>query len=398
MGRFRDTVLVRLKRIKEGKEKFIPNPHGRMAEVFNIYKRRYILIGSNTGIGKSAFIDDTFLLRPYEWLLKQDFKYHYEVQYYSMERTETDKYVKWLSWKVYESTGIINPSDKFQNCTQEEAEKYEAIAEKYEPWADALLDKVTVKQGPRDVEEISADIEAMAKRLCYHIKSDDQYIYVDGVKRGEFSPDKVKETNKGKIMYKTVFLSEDSRDISPNEEFWSLKLPNTFAFIIIDHIGKTKKGSEMIQKGAIDKLDAILAAARDKYEFIPIVISQFNRAIGDFDRIRISKGDLSPILEDFKDSSNTQESADLVIAPFDPYRYNSYDKEGNYRGYNLTPGMLTPSGNCRFRSLHFLKHSNGTANISFGMKFLGEIMHFRLLPPANSTELNKVYQEIAQGK
>lgn len=398
MGRFRDIVINHLNRIEQGKEMYIPNPHGKMGDIFNIYKGRYILIGSNTGIGKSSFIDDTFLLRPYEWLSKQSFKHHYEVLYYSMERGERDKYVKWLAWKVYSETGVIHSSNKFQNCKQEEAAKYRAISEKYEPWADSLLDKVKLKQGPREVYEIAADIEEAAKRLCYHVKTNDKEIYVDNRKVGEFT-NQMKDINGIQTPYRTLNLADETRELIPNMEFWLLKNPNTFLFIVVDHLGKTKKGTEMIQKGAIDRLDEVLANARDKYQFIPIAISQFNRAIGDFGRIKMSKGDLSPIIEDFKDTSNTQESADLILAPFDPYRYDSYDKDGNYKGYNLTPGMLNPSGSCRFRSIHILKNSYGPSDIVYGMKFLGEVSHFSLLPSYDDPDaLLKIYQDVMQNK
>jgi hypothetical protein len=215
------------------------------------------------------------------------------------------------------------------------------------------------------------------------------------------SSDLTKPTVQGNLPYIKLKVGYMQLEITPDSKYYILKNPNTFIPIVIDHVGKTKTENGITKKSAIDELDNILSDARDTYGFMPIVISQFNRDVGDVNRLKLTGGNLEPILEDFKDSGNPGESADLVISPFDPYRYKSYNNDGLYKGYNITssirPGTLTPEGIQRFRSLHILKNSYGPSQLTYGMKFMGEVMHYSLLPLPESKEMEKVYEEIALG-
>ena len=61
--------------------------------------------------------------------------------------------------------------------------------------------------------------------------------------------------------------------------------------------------------------------------------------------------------------------------------------------------MLTPGGKQRFRSLHILKNSFGTDQVTFGLHFIGESMHFKVLPRPDTehSKLIKIYESIAKG-
>jgi hypothetical protein len=398
-------LLNHLDRIQNGKEIFIPNPHLRMREIFNIHKGRYILVGSNSGTGKTSYVDDTLILKPYEWLKQQSFDYHYEVPYFSMERSTQDKLCKWLSWKIYQDKGIKIPSNVFSVGSQGDIkleDKHTLLAREYEPWMEDILSHVTIYQGPQYPSTIAERIQEIVKRVISILRSDDRNIFWNGEKIGEFSPEITKEENGGLVMYRNVTNRHDKSEtitITPKKTVYIPKKHNTFVKIVLDHLGKLKGSTK---KSAIDEVDEILSIARDEYQFMPIAVSQFNRAIGDITRIKFTNGNLEPILEDFKDSGNTQESADLIIGPFDPYRYKSFDKDGLYKGYNIadmnSPGTLDLDGRQRFRSIHILKNSYGDAQITFGMRFTGEVMDFKLLPLPGTKELQQVYNEIMLNK
>lgn len=405
MSSYGDIFLNHLDRILDGKEQYIPNPHARMQEVFNLYKGRYILVGSNSNTGKTSFVDD-LLLKSYEWLEKQDFSYHFEVPYYSMERATRDKIAKWTSWKIFQDKGIRIPSNVFATGSHGNMKltpEIKALASSYGNWFEKLLSKITIKQGPRTVDDINADIERIALVICDKVASDATSIYINGIKKGEFNLDKSKVINSIKVPYREVTINKECIEIIPNSERYVLKNPNTFVFPLIDHLGKTKLSfRHKSKKEAIDDLDEKLSLARDNYYMSPIAISQFNRAIGDITRIKFAAGDLEPIDSDFKDTSNSQESADLILGLFDPYTYKSFDKDGMYKGYNIAdgsrPGTLSPSGEQKFRSVKIIKNSYGPKNLTYAMKFTGEVMTFDLLPLPGTRDLEKVYQEIAQGK
>jgi hypothetical protein len=397
-----NSLLTHLDRILEGKEQYIPNPHDRIRETFNLHKGRYILVGSNSGVGKTSVVDDTLILKPYEWVSKQSFDFHYEVLYYSMERATRDKLAKWLSWKIYQDKGLKIPSNVFSVGSQGDIKldaNHTKLAKEYEPWMKDLLSHITIHQGPQYPSKIREDIEKAARRLLYTITSDNTNIYINGVEKAKFEPSIVKQTISGMLPYRILNIADEKIEIFPNQVKYVLRKSNTFFYILLDHIGKLRGDSK---KNSIDEVDEILSTARDNYQMSPIAISQFNRAIGDITRIKFANGSLEPTLDDFKDSGNPTESADLILSIFDPYRYHSFSKEGLYHGYNIAdsmnPSTLSPSGNQRFRSLHVLKNSYGPSQITYGMRFTGEVMDFKLLPLPNDPALIKVYEEIALNK
>jgi hypothetical protein len=63
-----------------------------------------------------------------------------------------------------------------------------------------------------------------------------------------------------------------------------------------------------------DKMSDELRYARDFYGYSPVVVSQFNRDISN--PMRLKNGDVEPQLEDFADSSSTQNDADVVLSSF----------------------------------------------------------------------------------
>ena len=67
--------------------------------------------------------------------------------------------------------------------------------------------------------------------------------------------------------------------------------------------------------------------------------------------------------------------ADVILALFDPMRYNVDDVSG----YNLTK-LKDEQGNKYFRSLRLIKNSYGADDLRIGLGFMGEIGAFKELP------------------
>jgi hypothetical protein len=91
--------------------------------------------------------------------------------------------------------------------------------------------------------------------------------------------------------------------------------------------------------------------------------------------MRIKNGDVEPQLEDFAESSSTQNDADIVMALFDPLRYKVEDPSG----YKLDK-LRDEYGAKYFRSLRLIKNSYGEDDIRIGLGFLGQIGMFKELP------------------
>lgn len=116
-----------------------------------------------------------------------------------------------------------------------------------------------------------------------------------------------------------------------------------------------------------------LRYARDFFGYSPVVVSQFNRDISN--PIRIKQGDVEPNLEDFKESSQTQDDADVILALFDPMRYKVADPSG----YDLNK-LKDEFGAKYFRSVRLIKNSYGEDDIRIGLGFLGSVGMFKELP------------------
>ena len=120
--------------------------------------------------------------------------------------------------------------------------------------------------------------------------------------------------------------------------------------------------------------------------------SQFNRSISNIQRLK--NGDVGPQLEDFAESSSTQNDSDVVLTLFDPMRYKVEDPSG----YELSKLKDQQTGAKYFRSLRVIKNSYGEDDLRIGLGFLGQIGMFKELPKKGSMTddiyssiLNKTY-------
>jgi hypothetical protein len=313
----------------------IPMGFDRLNRYVGIRKSMYFLVGGLTGSGKTSFIDDAFVLNPFDWYRsvqnRQDIKL--KIIYRSMERSRTYKFAKWISRRIFLDYGMIIPVSKMLGWQKEKMTKDEHdLFLTYRDYMGELNECVTIIDGPENPVGIAKELKAHA------------------LENG--SIEKLDEFNK-------IYV--------PNHE-------NEVTIVVIDHIGLLKTTKDQpTKKEAIDKMSDELRYARDFYGYTPVVVSQFNRSISN--PMRIKNGDVEPQLEDFAESSSTQNDADIVMALFDPLRYKVADPSG----YNLDK-LRDEYGAKYFRSLRLIKNSYGEDDIRIGLGFLGQIGMFKELP------------------
>jgi hypothetical protein len=295
----------------------------------------YYLVGGLTGSGKTSFIDDAFVLNPVDWSLSKEglaSGIKVKVWYRSMERSRTYKMAKWVSRKIFIDQGIIIPVGKLLGWTERMTKDEHDLFLHYKDYVDYLSDTVTIIDGAENPVGIAKDLKKYA------------------LERG--SIEQLDEFNK-------IYIPDD---------------PNEITIVVIDHIGLLKlTATQPTKKQAIDKMSDELRYARDFYGYSPVVVSQFNRDISN--PTRIKNGDVEPQLEDFADSSATQNDADVVMGLFDPMRYKVADPSG----YNLDK-LVDSYGAKYFRSLRLIKNSYGEDDVRIGLGFMGQIGMFKELP------------------
>jgi hypothetical protein len=382
----------------------IPNPLGeRMSKVFNLLPSRYTLIGGSTGSGKTSLTDFMYVLNPFHHIrganLKDDANIHWEVNYFSLERKQMFKHAKWISWFLYVDYGYKIPADRILGWEGEPlTEDLYKIIKGYWQLMDELLEHVTIYDGKVGIDVIEDLVRDRALALgdFYHTNSEGLFKNDNPVPIKTFNEDgRIVTTKVGEHIVLEYDHKGKTYSLKKHTHKYFLHNPKTFVYFIIDGIGLLGGSKFSDKKSSIDRVSEILSDARDKFGFSPVIVSQFNRSIGDTARHKHHGNDLSPQLEDFQGSSQTSHDADLILAIFDPYRYKAYDKTGAYGDYSITQGMMSPQGFCRFRSVHVLKNSFGMDGKQFGMLFVGESNHFEVLPLHGTPELSDIYSKIA---
>jgi hypothetical protein len=389
-------LFKKIRQSLNNKDFFLKHPIERQSSIFNFYAEQYILLGSITGTGKTSYVDHCILAMMEQILTFDPNEVHIEFLYFSMERRKRIKYAKWLSWKIFHETKLRIPSDAILNKDNTMTEDQLEYIEGYAEWLEKVLEFVDVREGAKTVPEIEAMLLEKAKSMGSYYESDDLNVYRYGEPVATFD-DKYVDTKYGKKKYINITKKGETYTLYQNDRIYIPNKPTLF-FVIIDHVGKVKSVGNAKKKETLDALDTVLSDARDKYGISIIAISQFNRAISSTDRLKYHQGDLDPVMEDFKDTSNMTESADLVISVFEPGRYKSWNSHGEYKGYNIRDGMVTPSGKSRARSVHFLKNSHGPSGGTQVLRFTGESMYFESLPiPEDKDGLAKIYSEVQRG-
>jgi hypothetical protein len=315
-----------------GRNNGIPMGFDRLNRYIGIRKSMYFLVGGLTGSGKTSFIDDAFVLNPFDWYISQkDPGIKLRIVYRSMERSRTYKLAKWVSRKIFIDQGMIIPVSKLLGWNEKMTKDEHDLFLMYEDYMNQMNDVITIIDGPENAVGIAKELKAHALQH-------------------------------GKIEQ----VDEFNKRYFPDNE-------NEITLVIIDHIGllKTTK-DQTTKKQAIDKMSDELRYARDFYGHTPVVVSQFNRDISN--PIRIKNGDVEPQLEDFAESSQTQNDADVVLALFDPMRYKVADPSG----YDLNK-LKDDYGAKYFRNLRLIKNSYGEDDVRIGLGFMGQIGMFKEL-------------------
>jgi len=318
----------------DGRNNGIPMGFNRLNRYIGIRKSMYTLVGGLTGSGKTSFIDDAYVLNPFDWYISKENKTNVKLRviYRSMERSGTYKLAKWISRKIFMDEGFIIPVPKLLGWTEKMTKDEHDLFLMYEEYAEKMKEVITIIGGPENPVGI-------AKELKEHALQHGKIEQVD--------------------QYNKIYI--------PNDE-------NEVTLVVIDHIGLLKTTTaQPTKKQAIDKMSDELRYARDFYGYSPVVVSQFNRDISS--PMRLKNGDVEPQLEDFADSSSTQNDADVVLALFDPMRYKVEDPSG----YDLNK-LRDEFGAKYFRSLRLIKNSYGEDDVRIGLGFLGQIGMFKELP------------------
>lgn len=339
----------------QGKNEGIPLCLPRVGKHVNIRKALTFLVGGYTGSAKTSYLDDVFVLRPFEWYLENKHKspVKLKIVYWSMERRAQFKLARWHCRRIFLDHGIMVPMNRILGWVKKEerlnSNEHDLVL-LYKDYFAELFELLTLVDYPQNPTGI---------RNFFHHKDKPGYMDNHG---------KVEEIDE----YNRVFLPDN---------------PNTIILNLYDHIGLA--GGEKIlptKKDVVDKICSDSRHLRDFYGITNVQLSQFNREISNVQRLK--EKEVEPRLEDFSNSSESQNDADIIMALFDPMRY----KVACPSGYDLHK-LRDVEGRKYYRSLQILKNSYGIEGFRVGLSMQPDTGLFRELPKLQEMT-DEIYEKI----
>lgn len=343
---------------REGKNEGISFGFPRLDRYTTLRKSTLYLLGGFTGSGKTTCADEIFVLNPYDVLYKQGKTSKLRINYFSMERKTSYKLARWFSRKCFLDEGIRIPMDRLlgwvkkeERLTKDEHDLYLT----YRDYFGELQECVTILDGRQNPTGIR-------KHIRLQMEGD--------------------EENEG--LGKVHQVSKFHRVFEPNDD-------DVLYLNIFDHAGKLRREAKMnSEKDMIDTFsDDVSNYYRDFFGMSSVIVSQFNRSISN--PIRLKQEDVTPMLEDFKTTSDMAEDADLVMSIFDPWRYKVNDPSG----FEL-PQLRGEDGTKYYRNLQILKSSFGKEDVKLGLAYEPEMGIFREMPKLDRMS-DTIYSSIRDG-
>lgn len=324
---------------QEGNPVWIPPPYSRIADNFGIGPGMYHYVGGEPGTGKSAFVHQTYVLYPYQWVMNNpDKEIDIHILLWSMERPPEMVMMKWACSYIYRKFGMLVSPFQLAGYSPSRIPSDVLMAiRNAEGFFEQMSDKVELhyKATPKEI----------VGRVVRYMEANGRYEIIPPL---EGEPER--------------------RIYHPNN-------PRKLVIVVADHMGLLKPDLHEPRQQRIEKLSDEFQYLRDVYRCTPVGISQFNRGIRSLDRRRMAE--LRPEATDFKDSAKPYEDADIAFGLFEPSNFGVEE----YLGYNITQFFSQIAGN-RFRSSTLLKNSYGSKDLHLPLHFIGENGMFRQMPPS----------------
>lgn len=304
----------------------------------NIQPGRYDLIFAGTSVGKTAFVNSTYVYGAIDFIqANPGYVHDIEIIYYSLEIPPEHQIAKHIANLIWREHGILTNLNEILSIG----------GEILRPEVEALI--------PLYEERMK---EIQDKFLHYRSSLSPEYLYKDLMSYAE---------SRGEVI-----RNEDGLIVN-----YIPKNPGLITLIVIDHIGLINYSNHKDLKEAIDKTSRTLVFFRNMFNYSPVVISQINR--GSENMERRENDNWMPMLSDIKNTGNIAEDANTVIGIASPFYYG-VDK---CLGFDITKYKN------RYRLAKICKNRDGDVNKLASFLFIGEIGAYYQLPKAEELGVNK---------
>jgi replicative DNA helicase len=313
-------------------------------EIGGIQRGRYYLIGSSTGVGKTTFVNSVFVFDLFlEYIVKKkqnNIKWIYfcfEMQKESIKMF----FISYLLKKIYNVK-----SNKLKEKTLYKGNYINEI-------------QITENLMRGYLQDDNGKKIRLSEEVMEKIKEiDEKYISI-------FFNSKKRKNNPFYIITERQTPEEIEEIIIEKRRNFN---KNDYVFVIVDHVRKVKQEIGKGLKHTMDEFSERMNALKNEKKITVVNICHINRSM--FEKRATTKGGLYPVEEDFKDSGNLCEDADVVITLFNPCddKYKSEDHFGiKIRDRNRN--LLDPINKKKnIRSIHLIKSRFGIVPLHINIK------------------------------
>lgn len=354
--RAEDRVRKNKDRAEKGLLNCIPFGFPRFEQYLpGIMQKKYYLITSNSGVGKSNLADALFLYNPYNYIINNpDTDITLKIFYYLLEIDKESKIIKGVSKRLYEKYGIVSDV----NLLQSYGSKY-CSAELYEKFSEC-----------RDYFEQLEDV------CSFYDEPINPY--------GIFKEVDTYMLQNGTIIKKKINIKGEDVEVF---DYYKPNRDNHYVLLIVDHLSLLNNERQMTQHETIKKFSSNdCVQLRNKYGVIIVNIQQQMASQEEKQYTYSGKSiieKLEPSLDGLADCKLTQRDANIVLGIFAPDRHGIK----HYKGYDIS--KLGDN----YRNLSIIKNRDGLSNVNVGLYFNGAINYFREMPPwKDEAAMNKVYE------
>ena len=361
----RPDFLAEIERGQQGLNAGLPNCFDRFNKyLFGTQRRTYYAIGGLPGSGKSAFVDDNFVLSPYFELKDKGLPTsHLHWHDYSFELDYLSKRTRWTAYRLFQKFGILSDSN-------------------------FLLGKGIAKGAPIGKQHIAyhKDLDAKIKYVSQEI--DDLFTHItfidDSMNPTGIFRELMSHAKKHGTFHYEEYDIIDHENPGRTEKGqrivgYTPNNPDDVNIVIVDHMALAKRERNYSQKENIDKLSEYFIFMRNKCGYIPIAVVQFNKALTAIERVKFKRELLLPTLEDFKDTGNIGQDCNTAFGLFNPFKMDFED----HLGYPIAALGKRDAFEDRFRAINIMKNRDGEEWRHVGMHYLGGLGRLRELPPAD---------------
>lgn len=360
---------------KDGHALWIPFRYPSLSKQVGITKRLYHLIGGDEGSGKTAFLDQSYVLDAHQFAMDSD-NVNLKTLYFSMERSQVYKKTKWLAHRLYTHNSIlrsINDLLGFGTANYPVTDELLSVIDTHEEYFNTLFEQVYIIDGNNNPTGIMKKSYNFALKYGTIYGRDEHGKYY----KITYSSWNEKDPNKRQIYIPQTECPVElkkayDREYVPDD-------PTLILQVVLDHYGRLSTEQGLNIKGSIDLTSKYLSNMRDLFGMNVVCIQQFNRNNANIQR-RINT-DLTPEKQDFKDSSNPIEDADVAFGLFNPHKHGLK----TYKGIDVS--KTKEDGASRLRTITLMKNSYGKDNLIAMLKFVGECGYYQQIT-GKASEIN----------